>query len=514
MGLAGCPASIDPYSTMGMVDIFVIDQVAEGLFTIDVTTNNSEIIYNLATHHEWNDNATELTCVLRKKVKFHDGTPFNAAAVKWNFDRIYRLIDNLTYPERWLFPDGRPIINETQIIDDYTVKFVLNAPYVPLRNLMASRGHILSPAATPSDEFINVYTGKLVGTGPFIYNNYEYEVNLSLSANPYYWGGKPDIDKLIFYQIDNIPNQIEALLSGDIDIFRWPLFNETILNEFRDNSSFIVQEGLLPFVTSFEINNKLINATMRKAISYALNYSALFKPYENLGKVVRSKSPIPEVVLYHNITGIKVPYYNISIARQVLKDTGWPGTANLTVNDNISAYNEWEMVAKGLTPLATYNYDFVLDWGLNHTYQFIEDLKQIGVKIEYNEMSLAEYYWCGFELYGYNKDMLTIAWYGWMGDFNDPINFINPFFSSKADGHSNFGQFNDTLVQQWMEEAIRKTNPTARERLYYKIQKRLIEELYPQIWELSPVRADVYASDLRNYYFNSFKLEFKSVSFI
>jgi len=73
-------------------------QIVEPLFNEKWTGTYYENVPLLAEDYEWNDpdNPTELTCFLRKRVKFHDGTPFNAIAVKWNFDRLHRLLPNMT----------------------------------------------------------------------------------------------------------------------------------------------------------------------------------------------------------------------------------------------------------------------------------------------------------------------------------------------------------------------------------------------------------------------------------
>ena len=153
----GLPYTLDPIDVTELVDADIINQVAEGLFDLD---ENSEIISCLATSYKWSDDDLNLTCNLREGVKFHDGTPFNATAVKWNFDRAYRLLENISFSFLWLLPDGKPIINETQVLDEYIVKFILNAPYAPLLSLFASTySYIVSPTSTPADEFIDSESG-------------------------------------------------------------------------------------------------------------------------------------------------------------------------------------------------------------------------------------------------------------------------------------------------------------------------------------------------------------------
>ncbi|MFW9948171.1 MAG: ABC transporter substrate-binding protein, partial [Candidatus Odinarchaeota archaeon] len=374
----GAALGIDPLQTWAPTDYEIISQAAEGLFTHDSANEQSQIIYNLAVNHSRNENATEYTFELRQGVQFHDGTAFNAAAVQWNIERIYTLIDNYkmhrTKAQFWIFPDGNRtnqhkhhIINKTVIDGDYKVKFILNKPYVALTALLASHtAFMLSPASTPSDLFIDRVNGTIIGTGPFIYNSADFiyepiidffiNVKTTFSSNPNYWGGKPQIDKLIFKNYPTTEARYNALLSGELSVLSgyvellmdtdWALniyYDIDILDTFIEHPDIIVEEG--PPATTFLyliMNNELINVTMRKAISYAFNYSAFIDKWLN-GHGTRLKSPIPDGVLYSNSTGIDIPYYNISIARQTLKDVNWSGLAGaLTADNNVSTGNEWE----------------------------------------------------------------------------------------------------------------------------------------------------------------------------
>ena len=111
--------------------------------------------------------------------------------------------------------------------------------------------------------------------------------------------------------------------------------------------------------------------------------------------------------------------------------------------------------------------------------------------------------------YGPN-DIFELTYLQWIVDYNDPSNIINALYSNKKPNW-NIGQVNDTQVQQWMEEGLEETNETAREEIYYRIQKSLIEEVYPNIWIWQWIRTDVYVSNLRGWYPNGFKDLFKFV---
>ncbi|MFX1327697.1 MAG: ABC transporter substrate-binding protein [Promethearchaeota archaeon] len=507
---------IDPLDISDTSEVDVISQFAEGLFDIDVTSPNSNVIYNLAINHSWSPDASNLTCILRQGVEFHDGTPFNATAVKWNFDRIYGLRNNLTYHELWHLPDDKFLINETQVLGDYTVRFVLNSPYVPFMSLLTSwTSFILSPASTPEDRFINVNETNPIGTGPFKFDTCAWEfgqsVNITMSANPHYWGGKPKIDKLIFLRFFSKSDLLKAMEMQQVHLIMIRDLTESELYPFKSNSSFIVHEGIPDgWIDWLIINNKLINVTMRNAVSFAFNYSSIIET--SIADDRRAKSPLPERTLYYNITDIEIPIYNVSHARQILKDGNWPGTVLLTANGNISAGNEWELIANSPTPLATYNISHVYIWSTEYIEeQLVEDLKQIGVKLEIVNITLYEWFAMGYEIPPYDRNMINFAYCFWGGDYNDPSNFINTFYMNNS--VENWGQVYDPQTQDWMEQALIETDPIKRRNLYYDIQKRLIEEVYPSLWLTNPTRRDIYVSNLRDWYPNFYRISFKTVYF-
>jgi len=495
--------TIDPLESWWGGNWMIPQIVTEGLFALEFINNASHLIPNLATGYNWSVNNTELTCSLRENVEFHDGTPFNATAVKWNIDRLHLLLDTVgtDYAYMWQLPDGNWIINETKVVDEHTVKFVLNQPFVPLPSLLGSVASlIVSPSSTPDNEYINgTLPGTLFGTGAFIYSAYEESNYAKFSPNPDYWGGRPAFDNVIikFYPNDTV--RYEAMLSGELSYTSWSDKDRDLLT----NTTGIELEAYhFPGMDFIYINNNLINTTMRKAISYAFNFSA----YANLDLMnkpvspIRCESPITKGMPYSHWGSFDAPYYNISIARQALKDANWPGTAGLTVNDNISAGNEWEMVANSSTPLATYNYTWPTGFSEDYLYYLLnENLKQIGVKFEQTPiLDFTELYFiCNdYTFMGYHKNMLGLSRFWGSVDYMDPVSMIHPLFSNKADGIQNGGQVNDSLVQQWMEEALEETNETVRDQLYFKIEKRLIEEVFPVVWLSSKVSYVVHVSNL------------------
>jgi len=502
-GLSGAPDSIDPLKNPGPTfeNLIIIDQIAEGLFAYDQNKTDTPINPNLALDGIWSPDHLNFTCTLRTNVRFHDGTPFNAAAVKWNFDRIYKFYEIMPESDTWawypayLDSEGKPIINRTEIINNYTVRFVLNQPYVPIKDLLTIwTSYILSPTSTPDADFIDIRTGKLVGTGAFIFDSCEVDLygkglKTDMHANQDYWGGAPSINKLSFLALYSGTERMERMLSGELSYAMGSRDNYR-LDIYRNTTGITVVPKTRLNLFYLGMNNNKINVTMRRAISYAFNYTRHIEEVWE-GHAEKPRTPLSRRMRYSNWDDFDVPDCNITRARQLLIDANWPGTSGLTPNDNITTGNEWEMIANGPTPLGTYNFSTVGSWMAFIANLTIADLKQIGVKVNILEMGGVEWW---NKLYASKHEIFTN---GWGVTRTDPVDIINPLYSSKADGVGNYINFNHTDVQQWMELALEEFNETKREQLYFNIQQRLIEQLNPVLWLAHPIDYDIWDSDVK-----------------
>jgi peptide/nickel transport system substrate-binding protein len=138
----------------------VLYQVVETLFTLDFYDPNLPRVNLLAKSYWW-ENSTTLHIKLREGIIFHDGTPFNASAAKWNFDRLQYLTNatgtnngEVAYDrEPWMLPDGKTsIIKNVAVVGTYNLTFTLNGAYGPfLSTLSYINAGMLSPTAHAVD---------------------------------------------------------------------------------------------------------------------------------------------------------------------------------------------------------------------------------------------------------------------------------------------------------------------------------------------------------------------------
>jgi peptide/nickel transport system substrate-binding protein len=481
-GTHGALYVLDPM-LFGNFEVFaLLENIVDPLFQYKFTSEGSSIVPCLALNYSWSDGGLNFTCSLRTGVKFHDGTPFNASAVKWNFDRHENLLFSSPGWYLWFHPGWTPILNRTVVIDDYTIRFVLTRPFVPFISLLARGLNMVSPSSTPFDNFTYFDSGNLIGTGPFkhdstvrswdpVSEDYIWH-NTTLIANHDYYGIGPSFDKIIVKTFDDDEELLEAMLSGEIDA----IMSGFPAIVFENKTGINLLEKVNTEVNFITMNNSVINSTMRKAISYGLDYDKLV-PYGlnftgGVTSVVRCKSPLSKGMLYSNWEDFEVPVYNITKSRQFLKDANWPGTSGLTVNDNVSTGNEWEKLVSDGIPLATYNFSYIVgvEWRKEIALLFQNNLTQIGINITTAGKTGPEYW-----------DTLTtdqFILYGWVPDYNDPHNNLLPNFVT----FNNYGQVQDAYLEQLIDDGMVETNETAREQIYYDLQRYMIEDLHPVIW--------------------------------
>jgi len=517
------PVDLDPQVAWDLASIDAIDQVCEGLFAYNLSDPEMAIIPNLALSGTWNPDATEFTVILRQGVKFHDGAPFNADAVEFTWDRMAWALnstgtntDRVTQVrELYEFPNGTPIVKDVIKNSDYSVNFELNGPYIPFEALLCfSASYILSPDSTPANQYIDTDTGDIVGTGPFVYDNYEPGVNVTFHAFDNYWKGRAKIDKLLFSIITDANARNMALFTGDIDFLPDPLYSS--LGLFYAAEGITVEQGPHGTFTQYlGMNNRLINVTVREAISYAIDYDYIIEVLRE-GNAVRMESPVPKGIRYANCT-FDVPVLNLSRARSVMQSMGF-GVGWDVTPDGPDEVN-WQ-TATFLT--LNYTYSIGSDFRENVLVLLQHNLGKIGIVVEDAGVTWGQFLYRLFEIGGLHRNMLQLYWDYGFPDYNDPSNFINPLFSNRSIAY-NTAQYDGYLaaieagrdplalwdnVQLLMEAGLSERDPVAREVIYDRIQELLIEHDRPWAWGYVYKRHCAWVSNLHGYQQNPMGKEY------
>jgi peptide/nickel transport system substrate-binding protein len=504
-GVYGGPYSIDPLVAYGPYSYDVIYQVCEGLFAYNVSDPNSEVIPRLAsdfgTWSEQNSDGTyNYTVNLRSGITFHDGTAFNATAVKWNFDRLAYFIENSLTPLNLLYEfydyiSGiyKPIINDTIILGELQFRFILNYHYAPFEALLSFTGSsILSPSSTPFSTPIDTATGDLVSTGPFVYDGYDSD-EINFHAYEGYWRAKANIEQMKFLVINNITSLNYALISQDVHFIKnvdsslyddLALDPDIVLHNTEKTSARMYMIGM---------NNYWINSTFRQAISHAINYSYI------LGEILhnsakRLKSPIPEGMRYSNST-LDYAKFNITKAREIMQNMGF----GIGLDTEFPGTDEAAWISASY---AAFNYTYIIGLAESQNLATLlnTNLDLIGIDVTEVGIEYAQFLDRLYEISGSSRDQLQLFRANWMPDFNDPYIILNELFTNRTSA-SNFVEYNGYFsaiesqrdgfdlndnVQLLMEKAVFETNQSLRKDLYDRIQELLVEDDMPWAFAYSP----------------------------
>ncbi len=477
-GMFSGPSTIDPHKAYDRNAWYSIHQSVETLFEQNLTDPELGIIPRLASAMgTWSPDGLNYTVSLNQDILFHDGTSFDAAAVKWNFERlayfmnIYETLPSETQVTQlnylYRLQDGTPIINKTVIINPLAVRFILNEPYAAFEALLSFSGSgIVSPSSTSQTEYIDTLTGDLVGTGPFVYDKYIEGANITYHSFKDYYAGIANIDNLTFSLFTDSISMGEALSSGEIQFFAD--IPNMLVSNFTEDPNITVESGASTTSWYLSMNNEQINKTMRQAISYAINYSYIIDVM-NEGYLSRLKSPLPEGILYAN-SSFNYATTNVTEARKRLVG------ANIC-DLNIYLDSEWETAASS-NPIAIYNYTYLSGTWRSELANVLEDnLAKIGIMLLKEEMDWMGIMYRMFNIYPYSRNMLQLFDTGWGADFNDPINILNSLFYSNAE--YNYAQVDDPYIDSLLDQASVETDSVLRENLYDTIQAYLLEDLMP-----------------------------------
>jgi peptide/nickel transport system substrate-binding protein len=206
------PIDFDPMLSRAFVDRNAHYQMYDSLVRVDPS---GKIIPWLAEKWDLSSDGKKMTFSLRKGVKYHDGTPFDADSVKWNIDR-YRNTDGSARKGE-LAP-----VASVDVVDPSTVAFTLSTPFSPLLALLVDRaGMMVSRAVVESAGQDFTRKAFKAGTGPFILTEAVKDDHLTFEKNPDWWGtdasgGKlPLLDKLTIRPVLDSNVRLTNLKTGD-----------------------------------------------------------------------------------------------------------------------------------------------------------------------------------------------------------------------------------------------------------------------------------------------------------
>lgn len=393
------PATLDPALTAETESTIPCDNIFDPLVQLKLGTTG--IAPALARSWDISKDGLMYTFHLRTGVNFHDGTPFNAQAVLFSFDRQrdvkhphHRPADKFEYWKNFSMND---IINDIKATDDSTVVFTLrepNATFLYILSMLFTA--IVSPTAM--EKYGENFSQNPVGTGAFRFVKWDSDGTLTLEANADYWDGKPYLDRLVFKAVEQHEERYQKLMNGEYDMIESP--GPDRMKEIEKNPKFktFKQPGVNIAYLAMNMNKKLFSdLRVRQAIVYGINREKLVSEvYGEFGRP--AKNPIPPMILGYN-DEIRPTPYDPEKAKKLLAEAGYANGLKLKL---------WTM------PISR---EYMPD-GQKTATLIQNDLKQIGVETE-----IVTYPWNDYleRIYRGEHDLAVM---GWIADIPDPDNFF------------------------------------------------------------------------------------------
>jgi len=457
-GRSGDSVNLDAPVTNDGESNLVIKQILEGLCDYD---SDFRVIPVLAT--EWNasEDGKVWTIKLRQGVKFHDGTDFNAAAVVYNFERMWDKAHpqhkNTFAPFQSAFGyKGDSVIEEIKALDNYTVQFTLNKSQATfMANLAMVSFSLNSPTAI--EKYGDQIGQHPVGTGPFVFKEWKRNDSITLEKNPNYWDkNAPKLDKIIFRVIPDPTARLTALKAGEIDFI--DSITPLEVEGAKQNKNLKVYTRKAFNTAYLAMNNDKApfnDLRVRQAVSLAINIQGMTDSFLKGSEPAKGILP-PSLLGYNN--ELPEHEYNPGKARELLTQAGYPNGFDIELFELPIVRGYMPNPKKAAEALQA-------------------DLAKVGIRVK-----LVTFEWATY-LQKIKNGEHTLAMYGWGSDNGDPDNFLYVLLDKSnavPPSAQNISMYKNEQVHELLLKGQITVDPAKRVQ-FYKDAQTLISRDVPMI---------------------------------
>jgi peptide/nickel transport system substrate-binding protein len=410
----------------------------------------------LATSWDSTPDYTSYTLKLRTDVKFHDGTPFNADAVKFTFDRI---VDPATKSGGALVALG-PYDSST-VVDDATITVKFKEPNGAFLNMCTTVW--LSPQSpTAIQKYGQDYQDHLTGAGPFIVKEYVHNDHVRLVKNPdYAWGpsifnhtGTALLDSIVFRLLPEDATRLAALKSGDVDLID-RVAPEDLADLSADSAykTFSGATGGAPWILQLNTqlaptNDLAVRQAMMMTFDQAAIVDLLFK-----GTLEPSYNLLEPTMIGYNDDTKALFKVDPEGAKALLEQNGWTGSGTRQKNGQ---------------PLQV-ELDIVANFGMDDMSAALQSQMQaIGMDIKINSAEAA----ATFATINAGKAGASWVFYWWA----DPSGPFTAFFSTAHIGNGNGAMYSNPDVDKLLAEALATGDDAKRADLYNQAELIILKD--------------------------------------
>lgn len=470
IGLKTEPSSLDPQYHALTPNIQISDTIFDALVNTD-----SKLVPKPALAESWTVDGDVWTFKLRPGVKFSDGTPLTADDVVFTYDRVPK-VPNSPSP----FTLYLSAVAKVEAVDPQTVRITTKGP-APLLLVNLAQLPIMSKKAAsgPAPEGktttqLNAGDG-LVGTGPYKFVSWRRGAELVLARNDYYWGKRPEWDRVIYRPMSNSASRVAALLAGDVDMIEDPPTDD--LPRLRKDKKLHLEEtpsARVLYVALDQFNDKspgiegangknpLKDKRVREALSLAIDRTAIVqRVMDGAAKPAANLLPYPMFGTSQALS--VVPKADPAKAKALLKEAGYPNGFSITLGAPSGRYVNDTKVAQAVAAMWT----------------------RIGVKTSVNALSPPVFF--------HDRDSYQFSAYlgGWAsstGEMSNPLNSLLTTHDPKTGhGTTNRGRYSNPALDKLVDQASVTMDDKARSELLQKASAMAMGDyaLLPLHFELS-----------------------------
>jgi len=448
------PGAFDNDIDRGAVTRTLLHNIYDRLVDRDMTVKaNQPLVGNLATSWQVSPDARTYTFKLRQGVKFHDGTPFDAEAVKFNIDRdsdpSHKYYSKAGAGSLKLGYGG---LDSVTVVDKYTLRIVHKEPFADFLPVLAFGTYsIASPAAIQrygNDDYPN----HPVGTGPFKYAGREKGVKVTFERNPDYWAGAPVLDSFIVHPLPEAVTRVTALQTGEVDWIN--AVNPDSMAAVKSNANLVLDLAQLPNTWGYIPNHKYPPTTkrpLRQAMSWAIDRETLARDVMKGLASPAKGTHAPGTPGYDpNITGYG---YDPAKARQLLAAAGFPNGLPLEV---------WIPAGGAGSPFGIQMNEFIQ-----------QNFKAVGINATFSQQEFQTFQNNMANGIQRNVNALQVGF-----SVDEFVNLQRMFRSDlqPPNGNTNPGWYGNASVDRQLKRALGTTNDAQRRQLYFQIEQTVVDD--------------------------------------
>ncbi|MFH1803927.1 MAG: glutathione ABC transporter substrate-binding protein [Pseudomonadota bacterium] len=439
---------LNPQDSNYNVDYSVANGIFERLIAFD---GDMKLVPQLATSWEGSEDAKVFTLKLRQGVKFQDGTDFNAAAVKFNLDRLAD--PDLNLKKHSLFK----LVESVETPDENTVVIKLSKPFGAMINTLAHPS-IVMQSPTAIEKYGKDIAKHPVGTGPFKFEEWVPGEKLVVVKNEGYWDPEwPKLDKVTFYPVAENGTRVSMLMSDEVQFV--PILPAELMKRVSESDTYEVLEkpGISVWVMAMNMmREQFQDIRVREAFNLAIDQQA-FGQVVYGGHAIVPDAPLAPATQFH-ATQSPALSTDVARAKELMKEAGYENgfEVNLWARNNST---EVRML------------------------QFLkQQLSQINVNVQIVPLEGATR---AEKLFGANLTPetaefdMTIG--GWSPSTGDADWHLRPVYSTEGfvPNMYNLAFYSNAIVDKAVQDALETADPAKRAAAYAIAQE--------QIWKDKPV---------------------------